>query len=354
MKRYYELVQVALGSREKLTQTPLEKDWTHFFVLSQKQAVAGVVFTALDKLSNIGQKPPLNLLFEWIGLSEQIKAQNEILNSRSREITSLFAEAGFRSCILKGQGNALMYPNPLTRTPGDIDIWVEGERSTIKNFVLSRCPNAKDGPLHITFPIYKDVEIEVHYIPRKTSIPRYNTRLQRWISERADKQFSNNVLLNERYISVPTLTFNTVFQMSHIMGHFFVEGIGLKQFVDYYFLLKKLHCEGCEKNFEELFNYLGMLKFAHGVMWIEKEVLGLEPECLIVCEDEKIGRIILKEIEEGGNFGQHDERYTIRRKGVIGRGVADLYRLLKLFWYFPENVIWKVIRKAENQKWRIK
>lgn len=292
MKRYYEIVQVALGSRERLSQTPLEKDWTHFLVLSQKQAVAGVVFAALDRLSNIGQKPPLNLLFEWIGLSEQIKAQNELLNSRSHEIARLFAEAGFRSCILKGQGNALMYPNPLTRTPGDIDIWVEGNRSDIKNFVLSRCPNAKDGPLHITFPIYKDVEVEVHFIPRKTSIPRYNTRLQRWISEHADEQFSNNVLLNEGHISVPTLTFNTVFQMSHIMGHFFVEGIGLKQFVDYYYLLRKLYCEGYKENFEELFNYLGMLKFARGVMWIENEMLGLETACLIVSKDEKIFQLM--------------------------------------------------------------
>ena len=125
MELFYELVQIALGQREKLSRKPSDTEWDELFTLSQKQAVTGVTLIALDKLSQQGQKPPVNMLLEWIGQSEQIKSQNLLLNKRCGEITKLFSDAGFRTCILKGQGNALMYPDQLSRNSGDIDLWVE-------------------------------------------------------------------------------------------------------------------------------------------------------------------------------------------------------------------------------------
>ena len=350
---FYELVQVALGLRDKLSRSPIEKEWTEFFLSSQKQAIAGVVFSALDKLAAQGQRPPQKILFEWIGLSENIKAQNKRVNKRCIEITQLFAKAGFRSCILKGQGNALMYPDPLLRTSGDIDIWIDGCRKDIKDLVVSICPDAQDGDLHVDFPIYKDVPVEVHYKPWDANIPKYNNRLQKWFKEQGETQFTHTARLDDAEICIPTAAFNAVHQLSHIQGHFFVEGIGLRQFVDYFYVLKKIHEEGCSVNFTNVFDYLGLLKFARGVMWIEHEVLGLPVEYLICEIDEKLGKVILKEIEEGGNFGFHDQRYVFRKRGYLARGLVDSYRLLKLAHYFPQEALWKILRKVENQKWKV-
>ena len=99
---------------------------------------------------------------------------------------------------------------------------------------------------------------------------------------------------------------------------------------------------------------MGLLKFAQGVMWIEKECLNISDEYLILDPDEKIGKIILKEMMEGGNFGQHDARYALRKKGYLMRGLTDTYRLIKLAKYFPSESIWKIVRKIENQKWKVK
>lgn len=357
MKLFYELVQVALGQKSRLSCTPSEEEWMELFSQSQKQAVVGLMLMALDKLSVNGQKPPIALLYEWIGLSEQIKAQNRIVNKRCVEITKIFADAGFRTCILKGQGNALMYPEPLSRTSGDIDLWVDGSRKEIHDFVKSRCPNAQDGDMHLEAPFFKDVVVEVHYFPRYSSIPRYDKRLQTWFKENSVAQFSNKVLLSNDYpgeVCVPTALFNAVQQMSHIMGHFFVEGIGLRQFVDYYYVLKKLYEDKSTEDFDELFDFLGLLKFARGVMWIEKNVLGIDDKYLIATPNEKLGKAILKEIEEGGNFGHHDQRYSLRNKGLLMRGIVDSYRLIKLACYFPEDALWKILRKVENQKWKLK
>ncbi len=351
-KLFYELVHVALGQKDCLSKTPSDQEWVAMFDMAVKQAVPGIAFLALDKLSQVGQKPPLSLLYEWIGLSEQTRRQNQIVNQRCKDITRLFSEAGFHSCILKGQGNAMMYPEPLARTSGDIDIWVYGKREEITKFVKQRCPNAFEQYHHIDFPFYNDVSVEVHYTSGRLLTPKYNKRFQDWCDnyKRTDNQPVNDTL----GFNIPTVEFNVVYQMVHIMTHFFVEGIGLRHFIDYYYVLKEFHKRNSLGNYEELFAYFEMLKFAQGVMWLEKEVLGLGEELLIVSPDERIGKVILKEMEEGGNFGQYDTRYTTRNKGVFLRGLTDSYRLLKLACYFPKDSLWKIVRKIENQKWKLK
>ncbi len=355
---FYELVRVVLGNQRCLSKTPTEKEWSQLFAMAEIQAVDGITYDALAVLSKHGQKPTEDVLLDWFSYAEQIKEQNRIVNQRCKDITELFANAGFKTCILKGQGNARMYPNPLARVSGDIDIWVKGSRREIKEFVLARCPDAEDGDMHIQFPIFDDVPVEVHYKPRYSPVPKYNKRLQRWFDDQAEEQFSHVVSLtgsSEIKISVPTVSFNVVHQMSHMMGHLFVEGIGLKQFVDYYFVLQRLHDEGVSQNYHDLFDYLGLLKFACGVMWIEKELLGLDEKYLIVEPSEKIGRLIENEIEQGGNFGHYDERYTrIREKGLLARGAADIYRLLTMANHFPADTFWKIVGKIENQKWKVR
>ena len=353
----FELLQVALGNQEKLSHNPTEEEWTELLDDVQKQAVTGFTFVALEKLTTYGQKPPFNILCEWIGLSEQIRSQNIILNKRCVEVVQLFKEAGFRSCILKGQGNALLYPEPLLRTSGDIDLWVEGNRRDIRNYVMSKSNEAQDGDMHIDLPVFDETPVEVHYFPSFNSIPHYNKKLQKWFEDNSEEQFSNHVSLlgiTDNSVCIPTARFNVVQQMSHIMVHFFVEGIGFRQFVDYYFLLKKLHEAKYDDDFEAIFKQLGMLKFACGVMWVEKNILGLNDAYLIVSPNAKIGKIILKEIVEGGNFGFHDQRYSAREKGYLMRGVVDTYRLLQLLFYFPKDVLWKIIDKIKNQRWKLK
>ena len=59
----------------------------------------------------------------------------------SAKVCRNFEQEGFRCCILKGQGNALLYPDPYMRTPGDIDIYLEGGRKRIMEYVNRVCPN---------------------------------------------------------------------------------------------------------------------------------------------------------------------------------------------------------------------
>jgi len=358
MDLFYELIQVALGNKDVLSKTPSAAEWSGLYQNCKKQAVAGVAFTALDSLSRQEQKPPLDILYQWLGYSEQIKRQNVIVNKRCLEITKLFAEAGFRTCVLKGQGNARMYKDPLSRSSGDIDLWILGHadltdpadrvalRQKVDSFVHSRFPDIKGGKMHIEYPVFKDVAVEVHYIPSYMYTPRYDRRLQAFFREKSEEQFNNVITLEgaEGTCAVPTTEFNLVQQLSHMMNHFMGEGIGLRQFIDYYYVLRQFRDESLE--FRVRLREIGLLKFAQGVTWIEKELLGLEDKYLIVEPSEKIGRAILQTIEEGGNFGHHSSVNVYRHQSTFGRVVGGAKQSLRAMRYFPMEATWKLIGKV--------
>lgn len=356
---FYELVGVALGQRELLSRAPSNEEWHDLIEISKKQAVAGVVFLALDKLSNGGIIPPLDVLYEWIGLSEQIKQRNKSLYKRCKEVSQLFTDAGYRTCILKGQGNARIYTDPFSRTAGDIDIWLYGKiekpdisinilRDEIVSFVRERKPDAFEQSYHIEFPIFNDAMVEVHYEPIILASPNINRRFRKWYKEAYDEiMYSNDVSF-----FVPSVHFNVVYQIVHMYSHFFTEGIGLRHFIDYFYVLKNNVTPHTE--LKVTLKYLKMERFARGVMWIEKYCFGLDDNYLPFEPSEKLGRLILKEMEEGGNFGQYDQRYFVRNKGLLMRGMADVWRLIKLLPYFPSDCLWKITEKIYNQKWKIK
>ena len=131
-----------------------------------------------------------------------------------------------------------MYPNPYSRTPGDIDIWVEGEDKRVISFVRSISPHEKACYHHIEFPSYKGVEVEVHYRPSFLLCFWHNRKLQKYYERVKEEQFSHRVMLGEQgEIAIPMVEFNLIFQLTHIFSHLMNEGIGLRQLVDYYYVL---------------------------------------------------------------------------------------------------------------------
>ena len=178
------------------------------------------------------------LLLQWMAESQMLVKANVRLNDAAIQVSEWFLKKGFRTCILKGQGNALMYPNPYSRTPGDIDIWVEGGDKRVISFVRSISPHEKACYHHIEFPSYKGVEVEVHYRPSFLLCFWHNRKLQKYYERVEEQQFSHRVMLGEQgEIAIPMVEFNLIFQLTHIYAHLMNEGIGLRQLVDYYYVL---------------------------------------------------------------------------------------------------------------------
>ena len=237
-KIFFDFLRFCIGSAKEIPDSLKEADWKELYAIAKKQCLVGVLFYGIKKLpaEHVGMEK--ELLLQWMAESQMLEKANVRLNDAAIHVSEWFRKKGFRTCILKGQGNALMYPNPYSRTPGDIDIWVEGGDKRVISFVRSISPHEKACYHHIEFPSYKGVEVEVHYRPSFLLCFRHNRKLQKYYERVKEELFSHRVMLGEQgEIAIPTAEFNLIFQLTHIFSHLMNEGIGLRQLVDYYYVL---------------------------------------------------------------------------------------------------------------------
>ena len=235
---FFDFLRFCIGSDSEIPGSLKEVDWKELYAIAQKQCIVGVLFDGIKKLpaEHVGMEK--ELLLQWMAESQMLVKANVRLNDADIQVSEWFRKKGFRTCILKGQGNALMYPNPYSRTPGDIDIWVESGDKRVISFVRSISPHEKACYHHIEFPSYKGVEVEVHYRPSFLLCFWHNRKLQKYYERVKEEQFSHRVMLGEQgEIAIPTVEFNIIFQLTHIYSHLMNEGIGLRQLLDYYYVL---------------------------------------------------------------------------------------------------------------------
>ena len=235
---FFDFLRFCIGSAKEIPGSLKEADWKELYAIAKKQCLVGVLFDGIKKLpaEYVGMKK--EILLQWMAESQMLEKANVRLNDAAIQVSEWFRKKGLRTCILKGQGNALLYPNPYSRTPGDIDIWVEGEDKRVISFVRSISPHEKACYHHIEFPSYKGVEVEVHYRPSFLLCFWNNRKLQKYYERVKEEQFSHRVMLGEQgEIAIPMVEFNLIFQLTHIFSHLMNEGIGLRQLVDYYYVL---------------------------------------------------------------------------------------------------------------------
>lgn len=236
---YFRFLQFSLGlydGRDFLSRETLaDFDWNDFYRFAKKQTLTGVFFEGIRRLPK-KYAPGQDLLMAWFWQSQRIYQRNLLLNEAAAHIYRDIGTMGFRCCILKGQGNALLYPNHFSMTPGDIDIWVDAERDDIRRLAQQLANGKVDvGKVgkeclnHIELMI-NGIAVELHPTPAILNNPLYNHRLQKWLKRNVDLQCSNVVELPDdaREIAVPTCAFNVVYQLLHLYHHYFYEEVGLR------------------------------------------------------------------------------------------------------------------------------
>ena len=237
-KIFFDFLRFCIGFAKEIPGSLKEADWKELYAIAKKQCLVGVLFDGIKKLPAEYVGIEKELLLQWMAESQMLEKANVRLNDAAIQVSEWFLKKGFRTCILKGQGNTLLYPNPYSRIPGDIDIWVEGGDKRVISFVRSISPHEKACYHHIEFPSYKGVEVEVHYRPSFLLCFWHNRKLQKYYERVKEEQFSQRVMLGEQgEIAIPTVEFNLIFQLTHIFSHLMNEGIGLRQLVDYYYVL---------------------------------------------------------------------------------------------------------------------
>lgn len=351
---FFEFLRFCINPKTNIPSSLERASWQEIYVLAKKQALLGVLFYGIKQLPK-ELAPDADLLMQWMGMAQKIRQQNIRMFMDSAKVCQNFKQEGFRCCVLKGQGNALLYPDPYMRTPGDIDIYLAGGRERIMSYINKVCPNQVMRYHHVDFPVMKTA-IEVHFTPSYMFFPKHNRRMQRWFGEVMDLQCSNVVTLPDGYgeITVPTVNFNVIYILSHLYRHVFTEGIGLRQLLDYYYVLKSWeHDDKALMYVQNMISHFGMRKFAGGIMYVLHEVFGLPASKMIVPMDEKEGKFLLDEIIQGGNFGQYDTRLGSKdNEGKLHRYFRMSLRNLGFVKHYPTEALSEPVFRTWFAVWK--
>ena len=238
-------LRYCLEDKVDLSMVVSNMDWRQLYSFATKQTIIGICFDGIKRLSEEYpeelKKNPIerDLLMTWMGVSQQIRRQNMKVNGVAAKLYSMLREDGLRCCILKGQGNALMYPNAYSRNPGDIDVWVNASREQITEYAKKHFELGDDIRYQHIETSVDGVPVELHFFPCTMNNPIYNAHLQKWFKRNADLQCSNVVSLPDCIgeIAIPTTAFNVIYQLTHLYHHFFDEGIGMRQIIDYFLVV---------------------------------------------------------------------------------------------------------------------
>ena len=370
---FFELIRVAIGKHDCLSRTPSAKEWKRLFKMAERQRLLGICFYGVKKVASPkydndddiiedeGRKTkdeghndrkisiPGDLYDYWLGTAALIQQQNQKVNRQCVEVSARLKEAGFKCSILKGQGIAQLYNDGrrtkderqnesnflgMFRQSGDIDIWVDGGMKKAMAWAKQEYGDVEFDYINAHLPMYKDTEVELHWRVQSLDNLWKNKKLQRWLEEHKEELLNTTEVLPDGAgsIPVPSSAFNSFYILLHCYHHMFTEGLGLRQVMDYFFVLQEYEkSEECRVKSEELLDLLrqfGMLKFAKAMMWVLQHVFeenNVDEErrkknedtkdnwrerypWMIVEPDEDEGRFLLKELMLNGNFGHFDKR----------------------------------------------
>lgn len=352
-----------LGKKVDMNMVVAKIDWRQLYNFASRQALLGFCFDGIERLTKefseeLKQNPmERDLLMTWMGAAQQIRRQNMKVNAVAGKLYSKFREDGLRCCILKGQGNALMYPNPYSRTPGDIDVWVNASREEITEYAKLHFNLEDDIRFHHLETTMDGVPVELHFFPCSMNNPLYHARLQKWFKRNADLQCSNVVSLPDDIgeIAIPTTAFNVIYQLTHLYHHFFDEGIGMRQIIDYYYVVNNGELLVNRDSLQKELKHLGLWKFAGAVMFVLHEVLGLAEDKMIAPMDEKRGKLLLAEILDGGNFGRHFTKYAGFTHQSMGKKYfLKIWRNMHFVRYYPAEALCEPLFRTWHFFWRMK
>lgn len=350
---FFELIRVAVGTQEGLSRPLSAEEWSQMYDMSRKQCMVGVCFAGLQRMAggmaHVKDNPVTQNLskrdyMQWLALVARIQQRNEAMDAGTVRVLEFFRERGYACRVLKGQGVARLYGQQLAglRQPGDVDVWLDCTRRELYRLSRKECGRVEGITYHhVHFNKWKDVEVEAHIHPSYLSSPIRNRALQRFCElhkPTGDVGGSGDGGLDIQR-DAPSLAFNRVFILLHCYRHFCGHGIGLRQLLDYYYVLLQGFSEEERRESMRWIDRLGMAKFCRATMWLMREVFGMEERYMLCEPDADNGRFLLEEVLRSGNFGNGDERDRIS-SSALQRYLYNLKRDACTIGICPHESLW--------------
>lgn len=383
---FFELIRVSLGLQEGLSRIPSPKGWQRLYNMADKQSLLGVCFAGVQRLCDMDAEYYCGMTevqyLTWMGMAAEIQQRSREVDEQCVQLQGMLLADGMGSCVLKGRAVGALYSGELSelRQSGDVDVWVDAPVEVVRTWAKAHGGTSCDGDLHADCKVFPETDVELHFTPSVTSVPRVNRRLQEWFGAHTGECMTHRVCLREDgvgagssaagtamsgngrlEVTAPTVEFNLVYLLHHAFRHYLFEGLGLRHVMDYYMVLQRTSADERERA-REVICSLGMEGFAGAMMWVMGEVFHLD-EALMICRSDsrrdggtwrggcragdcRRGERLLEVVMEGGNFGHGTKKYKIAGWNKPWRRLS---RYVRRNWFmlrdYPREILWNMLKK---------
>lgn len=252
--QYFSLMRAALwGSPVSIDG---DIDWREVMRIAQHHATTVLVADVASRLPE-GSRPPEDSLAKMkSAMRSNLFGQLESKQMLSTVVTAL-REKGIDPVLLKGFSLARLYPNPVLRQFGDIDLYVGLDHFHEACAVVRSLSGAYTWCMEVDSGRHYNVEFgktvfEIHRVSADVTDPK-EREVYAAIEQDGLKDHPQRVDLDGLGILVPSNEFIVFFTFYHAWHHFLTTGVGWRQVSD---VVMALHAYYGQLDSEKLCQWL--------------------------------------------------------------------------------------------------
>lgn len=324
-------------------------DWDAILTHAARQTVTGLVAAGVASLP-AALRPPAPVADKLRGIVTAGIRSHALLNRTLTGIVELLRSNGIRSVLLKGQGVAANYAEPVLRICGDIDLYT-GREDYVRAGALVRGWNAAEGGeeaaesiKHYHF-VHGGVKVELHRIAEQLPLPWRNAAFQRWTCRHLHGDRLRTAVIGDTTVFLPPVNFDALYIFNHAWHHFSQGGgIGLRQLCDWVRYLHTFRDEIDRTALRRDLRAFGLWRPWQVFSVIAVDTLGLPREEYPFYTGRYVRKAarVMKMIEAEGNFGFCDVSRTPRPGGYVAGKLHSLRwmcrRYARLFPLLPAEI----------------
>jgi len=354
-KVFFELLRAGLWSDGstglQIDGTP---EWDEVYLLAQEQSVQGLVLQGLECFMEQGiiskADIPQELLLQWIGEIRMIEQRNQVMNEFVAGLIERVRKEDVYAILVKGQGIAPCYEKPLWRLSGDVDLLLSSDNYEKAKKVLLPLAIEVDTEYeslkHLGMTMKGGFVVELHGMLHS----RLSKRIDRVIDDAQKDCFFAGHVRSEEFKSskgsrvqvfLPSTDNDVIIVFTHILKHFYIEGIGLRQICDWCRLLWTYRESLNHGLLESRIKEAGLMTEWKAFAALAVEFLGMPIEAMPLYHSDAQGvqefkkfkrkaERILEFVIECGNFG-HNRQAATGKISSAWHKTTDFIRHAKLF-----------------------
>lgn len=330
VRAFLALVKAGLWESEAQLSQYREIDFMEVLRLTEEQSVVGLVAAGLEHVIDV--RVPQDDLLQFIGQAMQIEQQNKALNEFVAQLIVKLRKADVYAILVKGQGIAQCYEKPLWRASGDVDLLLSDTNyEKAKNVLLPlaiEVDTEYKSLKHLGMTMKDGFVVELHGMLHS----RLSNRIDRTIDEaQHDIFFGGNVRSWDNkgiQVFLPAPDNDAIFIFTHILKHFYIGGVGMRQICDWCRLLWKYRNTLNHDLLESRIRKMGLMSEWKAFASFAVDCIGMPAEAMPFYDSsfKAKGERILEFLLETGNFG-HSRELKQSRNFFVGKTQAAWFKM---------------------------